>query len=516
MKAIDYNRHRLWLDSLGLVALIVMASGFLARSALDIFDFFDMAAFMDAGYRVYSGQELYLDFFYLAGPVHPYMHAFFFYLFGFNKTAILVHLVVVNAIVVVATFILARRHLPLLDSLFMALLSVICFYGPTAHPWYDEDAWMWLIVGILVVEIGGTLEGIRAFSLSAFLCGLLVSLSFLTKANIGLVGGAVFFVYFLVQQRPARLITFYCAGGLVGLAGIIGLLESPSDFIFQNFLAFDWKTRLGYVDRFWFVLTYLPYTLFLATLSVMACLGGKAYIKQNLSQLVILAGLLVASIFAAFSGSRLPESSISLVGIQMTYLFILARNLPNAVEFPAEVRIYKTFRVLLVVLALYWTFYSVKTASGRYTWRWKASNSVNDYVLQTEFLKGWRCNRQIGEGVDRAVEYINQNVPEQDSLFAFPDVNIVYGLTGRESFHKAPFIFTLGEIPPPGRLYAEFRKHFLDSPPQWILLHHQTEVDFYDTRRLLQWLRLDGFISRSYEGVWSWEDFVLLHHRGNE
>ena len=216
-----------------------------------------------------------------SGPVHPYMHAFFFYLFGFNKTAILVHLVVVNAIVVAATFFLARRHLPLLDSFFMALLSAICFYGPTAHPWYDENAWLWLVLGILVVEIGGTLEGTRAFFLSAFLCGLLVGLSFLTKSNIGLVGGVVFFVYFLVQQRPARLIAIYCAGGLVGLAGIIGLLESPPDFIFQNFLAFDWKTRLGYVDRFWFVLTYLPYTLFLATLSVMACLGGKAYIQAK-------------------------------------------------------------------------------------------------------------------------------------------------------------------------------------------------------------------------------------------
>ena len=450
MTAIDYNRHRLWLDSLGLVALIVMASGFLARTALDIFDFFDMAAFMDAGYRVYSGQELYLDFFYLAGPVHPYMHAFFFYLFGFNKTAILVHLVVVNAIVVAATFLLARRHLPLLDSLFMALLSAICFYGPTAHPWYDENAWMWLIVGILVVEFGGALEGTRAFFLSAFLCGLLVSLSFLTKSNIGLLGGAVFFVYFLVQQRPARLIAIYCAGGLVGLACIIGLLESPSDFISQNF-AFDWKTRLGNVDRFRFILTYLPYTQFLVAMSVMAFLGGKAYIKQNLSQLVLLAGLLVASIFGAFSGSRLPESSISLLGIQMTYLFILARNLPSSVSFPAEVRIYKTCRVVLVVLALYSTFHSVQIASVRYTWRWKASNSVNDYVLQTESLKGWRCNRQIGEGVDRAVEYINHNVPEQDSLFAFPDVNVVYGLTGRESFRKAPFIFTLGEIPPPGK-----------------------------------------------------------------
>ena len=162
-------------------------------------------------------------------------------------------------------------------------------------------------------------------------------------------------------------------------------------------------------------------------------------------------GLLVASIFGAFSGSRLPESSISLLGIQMTYLFIVARNLPSSVSFPAEVRIYKTCRVVLVVLALYSTFHSVQIASVRYTWRWKASNSVNDYVLQTESLKGWRCNRQIGEGVDRAVEYINHNVPEQDSLFAFPDVNVVYGLTGRESFRKAPLHLHPGRNPSTGK-----------------------------------------------------------------
>src|SRR5260370_27407441 len=70
-----------------------------AHYALSIFNFFDMSAFMDAGYRVYIGQKIYTDFEFNAGPGHPYLHALFYALLGFNKTAILAHVSCLNTAV---------------------------------------------------------------------------------------------------------------------------------------------------------------------------------------------------------------------------------------------------------------------------------------------------------------------------------------------------------------------------------------------------------------------------------
>ena len=504
------SQSRRWMDVSLLLVVVTIASVLLSRNAQQVYDFFDMSAFMDAGYRVYSGQDPYVDFFYTTGPVHLYMHAFFYLLFGFTKTAVLAHLLSVNALVVAVTFVLARRHLPLVHTLLLTTLSAVCFYGPTSHPWYDQNATFWLVLSILVVEILPPSPATRSGWVSAFLCGFLVGLSCLTKSNIGLMGGLAFLAFFAVQEQRRRLVPLYCSGGLACLALLIGSLASPSEFIFQTFFAYDYKTRLGNIGRLWLVLNFLPYLQFLVLLAIVSGLGGKAFIQEKLGRIVLLAGLLLTSIFAAFSGSMLPYGNIPLLGIELTYLFLLVRDLPNDPVSPVQQRIRRTSNLVLIVLTSYWLLYSFHAASERYTWTWRPSNSINDYALQVESFRGWRCNRQIGEGVDRAVAYINDNVPEEDSLFVFPDATIVYGLTGRESFRKAPFLFHLEHIPPVGNAYADFRNHFLTSPPRWILLHDQTEVYFFNTASLLQWLRLDQFIVENYEPVWEWGDFSLI------
>ncbi len=113
-----------------------------------VFDFFDMSAFLDAGYRVWHGQQPYVDFFYNAGPVHLYMHATSFALFGFGKAAVLAHLLFVTAIAFGVTYALARQQLGWAQSLIAATISGFSVNGPSSHPWYDSNACMWLLVGV--------------------------------------------------------------------------------------------------------------------------------------------------------------------------------------------------------------------------------------------------------------------------------------------------------------------------------------------------------------------------------
>ena len=86
-------------DKLGLFFLFLILTGnafFLRHNAFRGFNFFDMGSFLDASWRVFKGQTPYVDFIYTTGPLHIYMNAFFFTLFGFGKKAILAHLIAVR------------------------------------------------------------------------------------------------------------------------------------------------------------------------------------------------------------------------------------------------------------------------------------------------------------------------------------------------------------------------------------------------------------------------------------
>ncbi len=51
MRTTHYTQHCFWLDPLLILSLIAVVSVILSRNALQVFEFFDMSAFIDAGYR---------------------------------------------------------------------------------------------------------------------------------------------------------------------------------------------------------------------------------------------------------------------------------------------------------------------------------------------------------------------------------------------------------------------------------------------------------------------------------
>ena len=138
---------------LPLLVLLILNSFFLRFNAFRGFNFFDMGAFLDASWRVYIGQRPYLDFMYISGPVHLYLNAFFFTLFGFGKLAVLAHLVTVHSIVIVITYLIAKKYTPSSIALLSALLSTTCFYWPASHPWHDQSAHFWGLLAIAAIVL---------------------------------------------------------------------------------------------------------------------------------------------------------------------------------------------------------------------------------------------------------------------------------------------------------------------------------------------------------------------------
>jgi hypothetical protein len=496
------------------LALLAGTSWFLCDLGQKTFDFFDMSAFMDAGYRVYMGQSPYVDFFYNAGPVHLYLHALFFTLFGFTKTAVLAHLCTVNAVVVTAAYVLGRRDLSRPVAAGLTLLVCLSHYGLIAHPWYDQNAGAFLVLALLLFELTFP-RATGWWRLPAgFLCGALVVLSFFTKSNVGAAGMVIFFIGFVLTSYSSRdwvPLLSYVLGMLATVLVVMGTLESPQDFYFQTFVAYRPTNRLK--NWKWLVGTWINHQCIIPTLLLVAVagLGGRAFLRRNLLQIHFAAGFLLISVFTAWTGSMMNNSA--LLGMVLLYLFILAARLPAAAPRTPEWRIAWTLRGLnwLAALVLCFIWYDQRGSA----WHWRASNLDAQYTLQAPGFEGWKCNEAIVKGLDEAVVYINEHVPQQETLFVFPDATIVYGLTGRPSYRKAPFIFHDGEVPPPGKPYDDFRDRFLSHPPQWILLHHDPGAWCCHTRYLLEWLKLDGYLATCYVTHKEFGNFTLYRLRSN-
>jgi len=132
-----------------------------------------------------------------------------------------------------------------------------------------------------------------------------------------------------------------------------------------------------------------------------------------------------------------------------------------------------------------------------------------DYEMRNQALRGWRCNRATGEGVDRVVERLRTSVPPTDSLFVIPDATVVYALAGRESYRGVPVLWELGDHFK-GWLGGRIRKRFLDHPPDWIVLHDDAPKDTLSPGAILGGLGLDRAIAEHYRSSWSYGRFFLL------
>lgn len=509
--------QRIWQARRDIVVFICVTAAmsvYLVHNAMQRFDFYDMSSFLDAGYRVWIGQEPYVDFYYNAGPVHLYMHAASFALFGYTKEAILAHLLVVHIVVLGCAYVLARRHLNTATSAVLTALVSLSFFGPVAHPWYDQNASAFFVLALLLFELTARAKSILWAVLGAAFSGSFIALSFMTKANIGLSAGCVIGVAYIsagISTRRYAPFLAYLVGGMLSFSGLLFSLQSPTEFLYQAFFGYNIGSRLTNIGHLYFILSNRLLLLLGIPCVVLLLLGNVRLFRQDSETGLLVHGLLAVAIFATWTGALVVN--LTLHGFVLIYLFSALKVLGTDVQLTPAVaawlgRTYFLLVFITIILTVFW--YRAQLA----VWNWRPSNAVADYELTTPGLYGWRCNSKNGIGFDHAIAAIEREVPPEDSLLILPDATIIYGLTGRESFRKASFIFHVRHVPPPGP-YEEFRKAFFEAPPQWILLHLQQEVDFNSHREILDWLGIEKFISESYSEHWRWsDDYVLLRWKG--
>ena len=216
-------------------------------------------------------------------------------------------------------------------------------------------------------------------------------------------------------------------------------------------------------------------------------------------------GSLLIAFLGTYTGSLNYSSTTSLFSVILLYLIRLL--FLHRKELEDRLKVVKQLVLTAVFLLI---IYSLEVSLKLAVWNWKDSNLHSTYRMENEALKGWSCNREMRAPFDKALNFIRDFVPKQDSLFVFPDATLAYGLLDRLSYKFAPFIFHLGIHPSPGILYQRFIESFRANPPTWILLHHQKEVSFYDPDLLLKWLKLDSKLKNCYKSIWREDSFEIL------
>ncbi len=510
-----------------LLALILTGNAFFLRfNAFRHFNLLDMGSFLDASWRIYRGQRPYMDFVYYTGPVYLYLNAFFFHLLGFGKAAILSHLVVVHSAVILLVFFMLYKRVPFPVTLSATALTVPSFYWAISHPWHDQTAHLWGIIGLsllvrnlpfqepsrallsfsqLTTNKNALAWGKKSSIRISLLCGFFSVLSLMTKSNIGLAYGLMFFTVLAASDNRGKALPGFCAGLLIGGIVALGLVRFPHEYLDQC-LAFSRHDGIKRISKLsipgnWLVNFYwvapaimLPSFIFVK--------------KKSPDAAALFLGITFVGIFTVNTGGMVPLGNNMLWGVHLALAFIALYSLSweTAPRWSQPLR--KISAGLLLALTIFLTVLSVRYGLQLKVWTYFTPNPQGDYALQSEPLRGWRFHRFQGEPLDILVNYIKTHVPKNDSLLNLNDLYIIYALTGRDSYPGIPFIFIGDIFPAPGKQTEKMRRVIIGNPPDWVVLDIKTSYGHE-----LAWLGLQEEFKRSYAPVIRAGSFLLLKRK---
>lgn len=130
------------------------------------------------------------------------------------------------------------------------------------------------------------------------------------------------------------------------------------------------------------------------------------------------------------------------------------------------------------------------------------------YTLKDTAFKGWRIFEIWGGAIDEFAPYIEENIPEDESLLIVTKLQILYALTQRESYPGITFQFNYNDQPAPGPQVEIVRNNILNNPPDWILTH--ADAGPYKINIELGYIGLDDYVRENYRVIKTWKNLGLF------
>lgn len=487
----------------GLLILLAVNALFLKRAMLFQFDPNDYGGFLDITWRIHCGQKPYVDFIYHLPPLFLYTMTAFATLFGFGKAGILAHLVTVSSGMIAASFFLVRGRIPSYAVLLVTALTTVGFYWHYPFPTFTHDAFFYVTLGVMVLSRALPLASPRSAFWSGFAGAAAAGLAAMTKPNIGVPFGAFFLALLALENNRKYSFSGYLLGGLGAMALCIPLIHDLEKLFFHMTTYISTQQgrllNLLYPSR-WFA---NGYWLFPAIVLPNISLKDR----RIRASLILFTGVILLTLFVLNTSSFTPLAHIPMMGVSAGLGWMLLRKATTAS--PRRLKMVFTLMTAAILFQMGQSgFYAFRIAEGR-----EHPNPFlkNDYEIQTEPLKGWRCIKVWGEPMDEIVRFVNTSVPKEDSLLVISPMQIVYALTRRESYRNIPFQFLINVNPAPGRQLEEVRNAILANPPRWLITHRDRGP--FPVNVMLPYMRLQEFVFKNYEVIRSWGSYAILRKK---
>ena len=101
----------------------------------------DNTVLFNGGYRVFSGQVPFSDYWLVTGPLLDYLNAFFFKILGISWTTFIIHSSIFNSLIAIASYYFFKKmNLSDSFSIIYSLFISILFYPVVGTPFVDHHS----------------------------------------------------------------------------------------------------------------------------------------------------------------------------------------------------------------------------------------------------------------------------------------------------------------------------------------------------------------------------------------
>jgi len=333
----------------------------------------------------------------------------------------------------------------------------------------------------------------------------MVVLSILSKTNTGGIYMLCFFAALLMTPKRRYSIVSYAAGGLFMTAVMALVMGEPMLFLEQTVFQYGAKQEARLVFLMFWPLWVRNYYWMVVALAFPAFL---LHPRKQAFHFTLLFGLSIVALFSLITGSLRETQHFPVIGCCIAIAYVMFYRAREFVRFRAEKRFYQVLTVLLTLVSIMLSTISIKAGALREFGAGSGMNERGTYAMKAAPFRGWKTIGWKGEAVDQIVEYIIQNIPKDQSLLILNDLQIVYGLAGRDSFPGVPFLWHIGHLPATVEQLKQVHSNILLNPPDWILT--SVHAGYPMLNELIEHLRLPPEFLKTYVPVKRWETGYIL------